>query len=286
MTLSDPAAGGVYRYPRYYAIGYQWNTEAECDFLEACLAKRFGREPASDRAGTIPAGEGVPTAGGPTAVLDIGCGAGRHLLELAKRGHRVTGFDLRPEMVEFVKDAARTAKLSVNVSVGDLRRMAVEGTYDLAICLMDTFRYLLTNAEILRHLDHVASHLQPGGLYVTDFWVPQRWDQIANEVYQWEQTHGATTVRVFYVQHPDSVDPVSQTFEDELVFAVEEDGVSSDIRGERTRTRLIMPQEFCALIQASGVFEPLGLFSDFDLSQPLKADSMSWRMVSLLRKRT
>ena len=262
---ADPTAGGVYRYPHYYAIGYQWNTGAECDFLEACLAKHLGQKPAS--------------------VLDVGCGAGRHLLELARRGHRVTGFDLRPEMVEFVKEEARKSKLTVNVSVGDLRRMTMEGTYGLAICLMDTFRYLLTNDEILRHLERVASHLQPSGLYVTDFWVPQRWDQIANEVYQWEQTHGTTTVRVFYVQHPDSVDPVSQTFEDELVFAVEEDGVSREIRGERTRTRLIMPQEFCALIQASGVFECIGMFSEFDRSKPLETDSMSWRMVSLLRKR-
>ncbi|HBH97504.1 MAG TPA: hypothetical protein DDX89_06950 [Candidatus Omnitrophica bacterium] len=265
MTQPDALTGGVYRYPRYYAIGYQWNTEAECDFLEACLAKHVGPEPA--------------------AVLDIGCGAGRHLLELARRGHRVTGFDLRPEMVEFVNAEARNAELQVSVSVGDLRRMAVEGTYGLAICLMDTFRYLLTNDEILRHLECVASHLQPGGLYVTDFWVPRRWDQIGSEVYQWEQTRGTTTVRVFYVQHPDSVDPVSQTFEDELVLTVEEDGASRDIHGERTRTRLIMPQEFDALIQASGAFEIIGRFSDFDESRPLESDSQSWRMVSLLRKR-
>ena len=90
MTQPDALTGGVYRYPRYYAIGYQWNTEAECDFLEACLAKHVGPEPA--------------------AVLDIGCGAGRHLLELARRGHRVTGFDLRPEMVEFVNAEARNAE--------------------------------------------------------------------------------------------------------------------------------------------------------------------------------
>ena len=31
-------ASTVYRYPRYYAIGYQWNTKVECDFLDACLA--------------------------------------------------------------------------------------------------------------------------------------------------------------------------------------------------------------------------------------------------------
>ncbi len=260
--MNDPKS--VYQYPRYYAIGYQWNTEAECNFLEACLAKHGGREP--------------------TAVLDIGCGAGRHLLELAKRGHKATGFDLRPEMVAFVQAEAKKAKLPVAVSVGDLRRMSLRGSYGLAYCLMDTFRFLLTNEEIVQHLTTVAAHLQPGGLYVTDFWIPMRWDQIGNEIYQWEQTQGDTTVRVFYLQHPESIDPVTQTFEDELIFAVEEDGHSREIHGERTRTRLLMPQEFRALVKASGAFELLGLFSEFDLDKPLESSSASWRMVSVLQR--
>ena len=92
-------------------------------------------------------------------------------------------------------------------------------------------------------------------------------------------------MRVFYVQHPESVDPVSQTFEDELVFAVEEDGQSKEIRGERTRTRLLMPQEFFALVEASGAFDVMGVFSEFDLDKPLDASSMSWRMVTVLKRR-
>lgn len=261
--MNDPKS--VYQYPRYYAIGYQWNTEAECNFLEACLTKYGGLKSA--------------------AVLDIGCGAGRHLLELAKRSHPATGFDLRPEMVAFVKNEAKRAKLPVTVSVGDLRQMALQGSYGLAYCLMDTFRYLLTNEEIIEHLTTVAAHLSPGGLYVTDFWIPRQWDQIGNEVYQWEQTKDDTKVRVFYLQHPESIDPISQTFEDELVFAVEEDGQSREIYGERTRTRLLMPQEFFALVAASGAFDVVGACSEFDLDKPLEASSMSWRMVSVLKQR-
>jgi tRNA G46 methylase TrmB len=58
----------VYQYPRYYSIGYRWNTKSECDFLQESVA-------ASSK------------SGGKT-VLDIGCGAGRHLMELARRLHR------------------------------------------------------------------------------------------------------------------------------------------------------------------------------------------------------
>ncbi len=265
MRIPDPSPASVYRYPRYYAIGYQWNTKAECEFLEACLSKPQGRKA--------------------VAMLDIGCGAGRHLLEMARRGYRTTGFDLRSEMVAFVQEEAKRAGVPVTVSVGDLRRMALTGAYDLAVCLMDTFRFLLTNDEILRHLREVGAHLKPEGLYVTDFWIPTKWDQIANEIYQWEQTQGETTVRVFYLQHPESIDPIGQTFEDELVFVVDEEGGQREIRGERTRTRLILPQEFLALVEASGMFDVVGVFSDFDATKPLAADNLSWRMVSLLRKR-
>lgn len=302
MSADSPIPLSVYQYPRYYAIGYQWNTKAECDFLEACLATYTAPLPA--RAPARPKFHGAggehreasgpaprhrtleEQAGKPSRILDIGCGAGRHLLELARRGHTVTGFDLRPEMVAFAQEQARAAKLPMTVYQDDLRSMKLEGTYELAACLMDTFRYLLTNEHILRHLAEVADHLSSGGLYVTDFWIPTRWDQIANEVYQWEQTEGDTTVRVFYVQHPESADPISQTFEDELVFSVQEGGKSQEIRGERTRTRLMLPQEFRALVQASAVFDLVGMFADFDLEKPLHAAGLSWRMVSVLKKRT
>ena len=261
MTNSE-----VYRHPQHYALGYRWNTEAECAFIESCVT-RYG--PAGAR-----------------RLLDIGCGSGRHLVTLAQRGLQVHGIDVSPEMVAYVQEQIRTARLSATVAVGDLRRLALEGAYDAAFCFMDTFRFLLTNAEILAHLRAVAEHLTPGGLYLTDFWVPRRWEAIGSEVHQWEQAEGGRTVRVFYLQHPDSVDPVAQTFDDELVFEVKDGGEPQTIQGGRTRTRLILPQEFLALVEASGGFEPVGVFGEFALEKPLAPGSLSWRMISVLRRRT
>ena len=254
----------VYRHPKYYALGYRWNTKVECDFLEAVLT-------AHGIAGK--------------SLLDIGCGTGRHALELVKRGYRVTGVDPSREMLAFLSAEAARAKLPVATVAGDLRRLNVEGTFDAAYCVMDTFRFLLTNEEVLAHLRAVAQRLNPGGVYVTDFWVPRQWDMIGNEVHQWEQTEGDTTIRVFYLQHPDSIDPVHQTFEDELVFEVQKGDTVQEIRGGRTRTRLIMPLEFRALGQASGAFDVAGTHGEFDLAKPLDAASLSWRMISVLTKR-
>ena len=259
------ASSEVYKYPKYYALGYRWNTEAECDFIEAVL-KASGPK-------------------GGKRLLDIGCGAGRHLMELAKRGYAMSGVDVRPEMVEYVNAEAKPAGVTVDVSQDDLRRLTVRGTFDAAYCFMDTFRFLLTNEEIIGHLRAVAERLAPGGLYLTDFWIASKWDQIGNEVHQWEQTEDDTTVRVFYVQHPETIDPIAQTFDDELVFEVHEAGQTKEIRGGRTRTRLIMPQEFKALVEASGAFDVIGTYGEFDAEKPLDAASLSWRMISVLQKR-
>ena len=277
MTTPNAADLSVYQHPRYYALGYRWDTAGECNFIEACLA-RYGKTLGKKD----PKKKSKPAS---VRLLDIGCGSGRHLIEMAKRGHDATGFDVQQEMVAFAKEQARKAKVPAHISKGDLRAMALTGQFDLAICMMDTFRFLLTNAEITGHLRTLGEHMSPGGLYITDFWVPMRWDQMANEIYQWEQTEDETTVRVFYLQHPESVDPVNQTFEDELVFAIEENGESKEIRGARTRTRLLMPQEYRALVEASGAFEVLGMFGDFDLEKPLEPKSDTWRMVSVLRKK-
>jgi SAM-dependent methyltransferase len=274
----------VYRHPRYYAIGYQWNTEAECDFIEACL-RAYGPVPPlprrqTDHGETPPHGPREPAR-----LLDIGCGAGRHLTLMAQRGYRLTGLDASSEMIAYVSEAVASAGLEATAQVDDLLHLTVGGTYEAAYCFMDTFRFLLTNEEIIAHLRAVAERLAPGGLYLVDFWIPRQWDQAGHEIFQWERTEDHTTVRVFYLQHPDSVDPVAQTFDDELIFEVQEDGSTRQIRGGPTRTRLILPQEFRALVDDSGAFSLLGTFGDFEMSRPLTREHLSWRMISALKKR-
>jgi hypothetical protein len=81
------------------------------------------------------------------------------------------------------------------------------------------------------------------------------------------------------------VDPIGQTFDDELVLEIREHGQTREIRGGPTRTRLLLPQEFAALVEGSGCFELVSTHGDFDLTTPLAQDSLSWRMISVLRKR-
>ncbi len=69
-------------------------------------------------------------------VLDVGCGPGRHALELARRGHVVTGIDISARFVELARASAAAEGLeAVAFEVGDARSLGFEAEFDLVISL-------------------------------------------------------------------------------------------------------------------------------------------------------
>jgi SAM-dependent methyltransferase len=102
-------------------------------------------------------------AGGP--VLDIGCGTGRVALDLAARGHDVTGLDSDPELARALSARARERGLSVRAEVGDARSFSLEREYGLAIAPMQVIQLLGGPEGHEAMLRAVHRHLAPGGLF-------------------------------------------------------------------------------------------------------------------------
>lgn len=71
------------------------------------------------------------------SILDVGCGTGRHSVELAKRGCSVTGIDLSVEMLKGAAEAAARAGVVVDLIQADATRFSLERKYDAAICLCE-----------------------------------------------------------------------------------------------------------------------------------------------------
>ncbi len=72
-----------------------------------------------------------------SSILDVGCGTGRHSIELAKRGYAVTGLDLSSEMLARAANAAKSAGVNVNWIRSDATKFSLPGKYDGAICLCE-----------------------------------------------------------------------------------------------------------------------------------------------------
>jgi SAM-dependent methyltransferase len=71
------------------------------------------------------------------SILDVGCGTGRHSIELAKRGYAVTGIDLSLEMLARASYSAKAAGVNVNWIHADATRFTLPGKYDCAVCLCE-----------------------------------------------------------------------------------------------------------------------------------------------------
>jgi ubiquinone/menaquinone biosynthesis C-methylase UbiE len=68
------------------------------------------------------------------AALDIGCGTGFLSLELAARGHRVTGIDFAPEMLALAKEKAVSAGASIRFEEADAENLPfATGSFDLVM---------------------------------------------------------------------------------------------------------------------------------------------------------
>ncbi|HET8929202.1 MAG TPA: class I SAM-dependent methyltransferase [Acidimicrobiales bacterium] len=68
-------------------------------------------------------------------VLDVGCGPGRHALELAARGMDVTGVDISERFIDLATAAAAERGLSLDFRRGDARRLDLAPEFDAAISL-------------------------------------------------------------------------------------------------------------------------------------------------------
>lgn len=142
-------ARDCYDVPGYWDLAFSDETLPEADFLQA-VATRFSPRPVR-------------------SVLELGCGGGRQTLEMSKRGYSVTAIDLNPSCVTWTQHRLERHRLSANVQCGDMAEFQLSKPFDLAHCLVNTFRHLTSEQSARRHLQCVAAALKPGGLYVLGF---------------------------------------------------------------------------------------------------------------------
>ena len=89
-------------------------TKGECDFIEKEI--KYNKD---------------------LRILDIGCGTGRHSIELAKRGYPVTGIDLSESMLKKAEENAKRENVKVTFENHDARKLSFKSEFDLTIMMCE-----------------------------------------------------------------------------------------------------------------------------------------------------
>jgi len=100
-------------------------------------------------------------------ILDIGCGTGRHAIELAKRGYTVTGIDLSESQLNHAKQKAQAEQVSVDFQQADARHLQFRDEFDFTIMLCEGgFSLMETDEMNFAILNNATQALTSQGKFI------------------------------------------------------------------------------------------------------------------------
>lgn len=108
---------------------------------------------------------------GDGAALELAVGTGRVALPLAARGVEVHGIDISAAMV--AEMSAKPGGEAIPVTVGDMATVALGRHFRLAYLVFNTITNLTTQGEQVRCFRNAADHLEPGGRFLVEVFVPE-----------------------------------------------------------------------------------------------------------------
>ena len=147
--------------------------------------------------------------GGPA--LELAIGTGRIALPLAARGVTVDGIDFSQPMVDRLRTKPGGERLAV--TMGDFADVAVTGRYRLVYIVFNTLFNLLTQDAQVRCFVNVAAHLDDGGTFVVEGFVPSWLHRLRDNQYVDAEAVAAGSVVLDMGRH----DPVGQILDESHV---------------------------------------------------------------------
>ena len=156
-SVAEGTHMGVFEnYARYYNVLYHdKNYAEETFFILSCLLQQGCQ---------------------PTTILDLGCGTGRHALEMFRQNITVTGVDMSTTMLEMGRSLyAKMTPLPNGKSLprlleGDARNVRLHETFDAVTSLFHVMSYQNSEEDALAELETARIHLTTGGFFLFDFW--------------------------------------------------------------------------------------------------------------------
>ncbi len=105
------------------------------------------------------------------SILEVACGTGTFITSFAKRGYRVTAYDLSDGMVKYAKELVQKEGCGDKAEVlqGDMRVMKFNKKYDASLNLLSSICYCVSDEEVLQHFSNMAQTLRKGAAYILEF---------------------------------------------------------------------------------------------------------------------
>jgi SAM-dependent methyltransferase len=246
----------------YYDIIFDVDSDREADFLEG-VSRRYGR-------------------GAPGRALEPACGTGRLLVEMGARRWRMTGLDLSAGALAFARGKLRAAGLSARLLHTPMQSFALAPTFDLAFCLVNTFRYLLSEDDSRRHLQCVAAALRPGGIYVLGLHLTDYHDRSSGEERWRGEREG---VKVFCAIGGEAPNRAARRERVEARLTVHQAGRRRRFRSDWT-FRTYGPRQLRSLLASVPALEHVATHDfDLDASRPTEFGGDQLDQMLILRKR-
>lgn len=98
-------------------------------------------------------------------ILDIPCGFGRHAIEFAQRGYKVTGIDISMTFIDNLTAKVKAEKLTITPIKTDILKMQLSEQFSGAICMGNSFGYF-NFSKMQIFIEKVASCLAKGAKFI------------------------------------------------------------------------------------------------------------------------
>ncbi|MCU7548392.1 class I SAM-dependent methyltransferase [Chitinophagaceae bacterium LB-8] len=145
QNINDIFFGGIYK-EIWRKLIPKGLTEAEVDFIEDICNLEKGNH-----------------------VLDLMCGYGRHTLELANRGYKVTALDNSSDYIAEINGKVKDGGLSIECREADVANTVFERSFDAAICMGNSFAFFDEEAA-LQLLKNLSAALPVGAIFIINTW--------------------------------------------------------------------------------------------------------------------
>ena len=101
-------------------------------------------------------------------LLDAGCGTGRHMAPLCRRGHHVMGVDISRAMLGVAHAKLTEAGLAGSLARSDLRSLPFGPFFGGVLCMDSPLALILEEDGLAAALSALQRSLRPGGVLVAE----------------------------------------------------------------------------------------------------------------------